>query len=179
SNDGANHVDERYYDNHDLLVHDLDELVDVVHIDQRDDHVHLLDERTDIYDLDLLLHHLVDRIHVYDVFHDVDLDDVQQLDELDRAYVDHHDLDQHHRARRHHHDHRADAEHPADTRRARSAVRSGLQLLDAAAQRVRAAEGRHLIATDCGRTLRGMVRQARVLARRYLKKHATARADGG
>jgi len=24
-----------------------------------------------------------------------------------------------------------------------------------------------------------MVRQARVLARRYLKKHATARADGG
>ena len=71
------------------------------------------------------------------------------------------------------------AEGASTTRRARSAVRSGLQLLDAAAQRVRAAEGRHLIATDCGRTLRGMVRQARVLARRYLKKHATARADGG
>ena len=71
------------------------------------------------------------------------------------------------------------AEGARSTRRARSAVRSGLQLLDAAAQRVRAAEGRHLIATDCGRTLRGMVRQARVLARRYLKKHATARADGG
>jgi len=68
------------------------------------------------------------------------------------------------------------AEGATSVRRARSALRSGLQLLEAAGRSVRAAERRKLVDGDCGRLLRAMVHQSRVLSRQSLKRLPTTGA---
>ena len=61
------------------------------------------------------------------------------------------------------------AQSSGSVKRTRNAVRGALRLLDAAARKVREVEASHTIDADCGRTLRGVLRDARVLVRRYLK----------
>ena len=61
------------------------------------------------------------------------------------------------------------AESSGSVKHARNALRGALRLLDAAARKLRKTEASHAIDADCGRALRGVLRDARVLARRYLK----------
>ena len=61
------------------------------------------------------------------------------------------------------------AESSGRVKHARNAVRGALPLLDVAARKVRKAEASHAIDADCGRALRVVLRDARVLARLYLK----------
>jgi hypothetical protein len=61
------------------------------------------------------------------------------------------------------------AERSGSVKHARNAVRGALRLLDAAARKLRRAEASHAIDAGCGRALRGVLRDARVLAKRYLK----------
>ena len=61
------------------------------------------------------------------------------------------------------------AESSGSVKHARNALRGALRLLDAAARKLRKTEASHAIDADCGRALRGVLRDARVLAKRYLK----------
>ena len=61
------------------------------------------------------------------------------------------------------------AQQAPSVKRTRNGVRSAVRLMDAAARSVRRAETGHSIDGDCARVLRGMLRDARARARRYLK----------
>src|SRR5881398_3668457 len=68
------------------------------------------------------------------------------------------------------------AESSGSVKHARNALRGALRLLDAAARKPRKTEASHAIDADCGRALRGVLRDARVLAKRYLKNRTETAA---